>query len=218
MILACEKESTSKLLEKGKYSEKIYKIDTNVAVGVGGLAADANLLIEYAREFSQNYYFKYKSFTPVENVVRYISDVKQVKTQFGSTRPYGAGFLFAGWDRIHGYQLYNTEPSGVYNTWKAHAIGLNYQNAQSSLKQFYDENLTLEDGLKLTIKVLKKTLDKNKMAGENIDIFVLENVNGDLNQRFLQDKEIDRHLKIVEQEEADEKLKADKTKGGDIFM
>jgi 20S proteasome subunit alpha 3 len=218
VILACEKESTSKLLEKGKYSEKIYKIDTNVAVGVGGLAADANLLIEYAREFSQNYYFKYKSFTPVENVVRYISDVKQVKTQFGSTRPYGAGFLFAGWDRIHGYQLYNTEPSGVYNTWKAHAIGLNYQNAQSSLKQFYDENLTLEDGLKLTIKVLKKTLDKNKMAGENIDIFVLENVNGDLNQRFLQDKEIDRHLKIVEQEEADEKLKADKTKGGDIFM
>jgi 20S proteasome alpha/beta subunit len=56
----------------------------------------------------------------------------------------------------------------VYNAWKAHAIGQNYQSAQSTLKQYYtDENMGLEDGLKLTIKVLKKTLDKNKLSGEN---------------------------------------------------
>jgi 20S proteasome subunit alpha 3 len=155
-------------LEKGKYpSEKLYKIDTNISVGVGGLAADANLLIDYAREYSQNYYFKYKSLTPVENLVRYVSDIKQLKTQFGSTRPYGAGFLFAGWDKIFGYQLYNTEPSGVYNAWKAHAIGQNYQSAQSTLKQFYEDGLSYEDGLKVIIRVLKKTLDKNKLSGEN---------------------------------------------------
>lgn len=210
--MACEKESTSKLLEKGKFSEKIYKIDSNIAVGVGGLAADANLLVDYAREYSQDYYFKYKSNTPVENVVRHISDIKQLKTQFGSTRPYGAGFLFSGWDRIHGYQLYNTEPSGVYNTWKAHAIGQNYQNAQSTLKQHYDENLSLEDGLKLTIKVLKKTLDKNKLSGENLEIFILVSVDGELSQKFMQNKDIDSYLKILETEEADEKAKADKAK------
>lgn len=49
VILASEKESTSKLLERGKVSEKLYKVDSNIAVGVGGLAADANLLIDYAR-------------------------------------------------------------------------------------------------------------------------------------------------------------------------
>ena len=186
-------------------------------MGVGGLAADANLLIEYAREFSQNYYFKYKSATPVENVVRYISDVKQVKTQFGSTRPYGAGFLFAGWDKIHGYQLYNTEPSGVYNTWRAHAIGQNYQSAQSSLKQDFNDQLTLDAGLKLTVKVLKKTLDKNKMSGDNIDIFVLTHADGVNSQRFVSAAEIDGLLKIVEQEEAEEKIKNDKNKTGDLF-
>ena len=140
-----------------------------------------------------------------------------MKTQFGSTRPYGAGFLFSGWDRIHGYQLYNTEPSGVYNTWRAHAIGQNHQSAQSSLKSFYEDNLSLSDGLKLTVKVLRKTLDKNKMAGENIDIFVLTKVDGELTQKFLPAKEIDEYLKLVEQEEAEEKAKADKTKSGDLF-
>jgi 20S proteasome subunit alpha 3 len=90
-----------------------------------------------------------------------------LKTQHGSTRPFGAGFLFAGWDKIFGYQLYNTEPSGVYNAWKAHAIGQNYQSAQSTLKQYFEDNMTLEEGLKVTIRVLKKTLDKNKLSGEN---------------------------------------------------
>jgi 20S proteasome subunit alpha 3 len=131
------------------------------------LASDANLLIDYVREFSQNYYFKYKSITPVENLVRYISDVKQLKTQYGSSRPYGAGFLFAGWDRFFGYQIYSTEPSGVYSAWKAHAIGQNYQNAQSTLKQYYSDQTNLNEGLKLSVKVLRKTLDKNKMTGDN---------------------------------------------------
>ena len=212
VILSCEKESTSKLLERGKNSEKIYKIDRNMAVGVGGIAADANLLIDYSREYSQNYFYKYKAYTPVENVVKYISDVMQMKTQFGSTRPYGAGFLFAGWDRVYGYQLYNTEPSGIYNTWKAHAIGKNDQSAQSTLKQYYENDLSLKDGLKLTVKVLRKTLDKNKMNGDNVEIFVLQLVDGEIVQKFIRAEEINEYLKIVDKEEQEEKAKADKKK------
>ena len=212
VILSCEKESTSKLLERGKNSEKIYKIDRNMAVGVGGIAADANLLIDYSREYSQNYFYKYKAYTPVENVVKYISDVMQMKTQFGSTRPYGAGFLFAGWDRVYGYQLYNTEPSGIYNTWKAHAIGKNDQSAQSTLKQYYENDLSLKDGLKLTVKVLRKTLDKNKMNGDNVEIFVLQLVDGEIVQKFIRAEEINEYLKIVDKEEQEEKAKSDKKK------
>ena len=212
VILSCEKESTSKLLERGKNSEKIYKIDRNMAVGVGGIAADANLLIDYSREYSQNYFYKYKAYTPVENVVKYISDVMQMKTQFGSTRPYGAGFLFAGWDRVYGYQLYNTEPIGIYNTCKAHAIGKNDQSAQSTLKQYYENDLSLKDGLKLTVKVLRKTLDKNKMNGDNVEIFVLQLVDGEIVQKFIKAEEINEYLKIVDKEEQEEKAKAEKKK------
>ena len=183
-----------------------------MAVGVGGIAADANLLIDYSREYSQNYFYKYKAYTPVENVVKYISDVMQMKTQFGSTRPYGAGFLFAGWDRVYGYQLYNTEPSGIYNTWKAHAIGKNDQSAQSTLKQYYENDLSLKDGLKLTVKVLRKTLDKNKMNGDNVEIFVLQLVDVEIVQKFIKAEEINEYLKIVDKEEQEEKAKAEKKK------
>lgn len=166
VLLACEKDTNSKLLEVEKTSEKIYKIDTNIAVVVGGLAADANLLVDYSRQYSQNYYLKYKSYTPVENLVRFLADQQQIITQKGSNRPYGAGFLFCGWDKIYGYQLYNTEPSGVYNCWRAHAIGQNSQNAQSALKESFKEDMSLNEGIELAVKVLKKTLDRNKISGE----------------------------------------------------
>ena len=214
VILSCEKETTSKLYEREKYSEKIYTIDRNIAVGVGGIAADANLLIDYARDYSQNYFYKYKTYTPIENVVRYISDTMQIKTQFGSTRPYGAGFLFAGWDRVYGYQLYNSEPSGIYNTWKAHAIGKNDQSAQSTLKQYYENNLDLNSGLKLTVKVLKKTLDKNKMNGENVEIFILQRneEDGEIIQKNIDSAEINKYIKEIEEEEEKEKKEASKKK------
>ena len=212
IILTCEKESISKLYERGRHSEKIYTIDRNIAVGVGGLAADANLLIDYSREYSQNYFFKYKALTPVENVVKYISDIMQTKTQFGSTRPYGAGFLFGGWDKNFGFQLYNTEPSGIYNAWKAHAIGKNDQSAQSSLKQYYENDISLNDGLKLAVKVLKKSLDKNKMNPENVEIFVLEKKGDDLSQRFIKSDEIKKFIEIVDKEDEAEKEKEKKKK------
>ena len=212
IILTCEKESISKLYERGKHSEKIYSIDRNIAVGVGGLAADANLLIDYCRDYSQNYFFKYKTLTPVENVVKYISDIMQTKTQFGSTRPNGAGFLFGGWDKNYGFQLYNTEPSGIYNAWRAHAIGKNDQSAQSSLKQYYENDMNLNDGLKLAVKVLKKSLDKNKMNPENVEIFVLEKKDDGVSQRFVKSDEIQKFIEIVDKEDAEEKEKEKKKK------
>ena len=212
IILTCEKESTSKLYERGKHSEKIYKIDTNIVVGVGGLAADANLLIDYSRRFSQNYFFKYKNLTPIENVVKYISDIMQTKTQFGSTRPYGAGFLFGGWDKNYGFQLYNTEPSGIYNAWRAHAIGKNDQSAQSSLKQYYENDMSLNDGLKLAVKVLKKSLDKNKMNPENVEIYILEKKGDEMYQRFIKSDEIKKYIEIVDKEDEAEKEKEKKKK------
>ena len=212
VVLSCEKESISKLYEAGKHSEKIYTIDRNMAVAIGGLAADANLLIDYSREYSQNYFFKYKSLTPVENVVKYISDVMQMKTQFGSSRPYGAGFLFAGWDKNFGYQLYNTEPSGIYNAWKAHAIGKNDQSAQSSLKQYYENDISLNDGLKLAVKVLKKSLDKNKMTPDNLEVFVLEKKGDELVQRFVKGDEITKLIEVVDKEDEEEKEKEKKKK------
>jgi 20S proteasome subunit alpha 3 len=61
---------------------------------------------------------------PVEQIVRHVCNYKQAYTQYGGLRPFGVAFLFAGWDKYFGFQLYQTDPSGNYSGWKATVIGM----------------------------------------------------------------------------------------------
>ena len=110
------------------------------------------------------------------------------------------------------FNFIKTESSGIYNAWRAHAIGKNDQSAQSSLKQYYENDLSLNDGLKLAVKVLKKSLDKNKMNPENVEIFVLEKKGEDLSQRFVKSDEIQKFIEIADKEDQEEKEKEKKKK------
>ena len=92
-----------------------------------GLAVYSILLIDYTREFLQNYFFKCKYLNPVGNIIWCISSTIKIKTQFGSARPYGAEFLFGSRDKNYGSHLYNVEPSGIYNGWRALDIWKNVQ-------------------------------------------------------------------------------------------
>lgn len=56
-------------------------------------------------------------------MVRGICDYKHSYTQYGGLRPFGVGFLIAGWDEQNGFQLYQSDPSGNYGGWKATVIG-----------------------------------------------------------------------------------------------
>jgi len=83
----------------------------------------------------ENHRVKYRSNIPIEEIVVYICDIKQYYTQIGGSRPFGAAFLFAGYDKNGKFQLYSTDPSGNYAGWKATAIGSNHIAANSFLKQ-----------------------------------------------------------------------------------
>jgi 20S proteasome subunit alpha 3 len=60
---------------------------------------------------------------PVEQIVKSVCNYKQAYTQFGGLRPFGVAFVFAGWDVHHGFQLYQSDPSGNFSGWKATVIG-----------------------------------------------------------------------------------------------
>lgn len=73
--------------------------------------------------FCNSYLYTYQEQMPVEQVVKSICNYKQAYTQYGGLRPFGTAFLFAGWDKNFGFQLYQTDPSGNYSGWKATVIG-----------------------------------------------------------------------------------------------
>jgi len=169
IVIVAEKKVTSKLLEQSATSEKIYLLNDNIVCGVAGITADANILINYARQAAQQYLFTYDEDIPVEQLVQKLCDLKQGYTQYGGLRPFGVSFIYAGHDRNHGFQLYHSDPSGNYGGWKATCIGANNASAQSLLKQDYKDNITLKEAKELAAKVLSKTMDSTTLTSEKLE-------------------------------------------------
>lgn len=128
--------------------------------------ADANILINYARQAAQRYLLTYNEDIPCEQLVRRLCDLKQGYTQHGGLRPFGVSFIYAGWDPQRQFQLYQSNPSGNYGGWKATSVGANNASASSLLKQDYKEDCTLEEACGTAVKVLSKTMDSTKLSSE----------------------------------------------------
>lgn len=173
VILAGEKRTVSKLLDQGNIKEKLFKIDDHVVCAMAGVTSDASSLLERLRVHAQAYRLSYGEPMPVEQLVTTICNLKQSYTQFGGLRPFGVSFLFAGHDAHFGYQLYQSDPSGNYGSWRATAIGLNNETAKSTLRDAWSDKLGREEALDLVMKVLCKTIEAGKTSTENVEICVL---------------------------------------------
>jgi 20S proteasome subunit alpha 3 len=146
-------------------------------------------------------------------------------------RPFGVAFLFAGYDEHHGFQLYQSDPSGNYSGWKATVIGANNQAGKSLLKNEYgtvavtvadketetsidtDEEgkdkeaaeMELPDvnqALRLAVKVLNKTMDVTATGPEKMELFVMTVEKGQCVHKILNEEEVNKVLKEVEAEAA----------------
>jgi len=212
VVLAAEKRITSKLLDIRKLTEKMYKIDDHVACAVAGITADAYILLNYARVCAQQYFYAYQEPMPIEQLLQIVCDLKQNYTQFGGLRPFGVSFLYAGWDEHHGFQLYQSDPSGNYGGWKATAIGANNLAAQSILKSDYKIGSTsLQEAKILALKVLSKTMDTTSPTPDKLEIAVVTRQDNKVVYHVLTKAELEALLK-----EADSVLKeAAKAKDSD---
>ncbi|CAG8772600.1 667_t:CDS:2, partial [Acaulospora colombiana] len=59
--------------------------NSNVVVGVAGLTADANSLVNFARTAAQRHLFTFNEDIPVEQLAQRLCDLKQGYTQYGAT-------------------------------------------------------------------------------------------------------------------------------------
>lgn len=144
----------------------LFLFDSNMICAVAGMTADANILINYARQAAQRYLLTYNEEIPCEQLVRRLCDLKQGYTQHGGLRPFGVSFIYAGYDPHRQFQLYQSNPSGNYGGWKATSVGANNAAAQSLLKQDYKEECDLKEACALAVKVLSKTMDSTKLSSE----------------------------------------------------
>jgi len=169
VIIVSHKNISSKLLMPDSM-RKIFKIDDHVVATASGLVADARRLIDAARLEAQRHRLSYNESITVEMIAKELCDLMQVYTQYGGIRPFGVSLLIAGVDDEP--VLYEAEPSGALTGYKADAIGSGKKEAEEFFEKEYKEGMSVEEGVLLALKALKKTTD-TKLKSDNIDIAII---------------------------------------------
>ncbi len=170
VLLVTDKRIVDKLIV-AESVEKIWQVDDHVALTAAGILSDARILVERAQLKAQEHKVTYDSPIDVLTIVRDLANLKQMCTQSGGLRPFGVSLLIAGADET-GVKLFETDPTGIYFQYKATAIGEGEVEVKNILTKEYKETLTLEEGMKLALSALKKTISDGFDA-ERIDcVFV----------------------------------------------
>jgi len=140
--------------------EKIFQIDDHICATASGILSDARVLIERAQLKAQQHRVTYDTEVDTLTIVKDICDLKQVCTQSGGLRPFGVSTLIAGIDG-NVPRLYETDPTGIYFQYRATAIGEGEVEVEDILRAEFKESITIDEGLKLSLRALSKVLGEN---------------------------------------------------------
>ena len=173
VILAADKSITSKLLVPESI-EKIFKIDTNIAVVSAGLVGDARRLVGIARRQAQDNRMVYSEKIQVEVMAKEIAETKQAFTQYGGLRPFGVAFIIGGFDET-GPSIFETEPSGALAEYKAVAVGRNKEKAMEFFEKEFKEGLAFDKAVTMAYKAIEKSLpEKEKISPGRVEFALVD--------------------------------------------
>ncbi len=157
VVLIVDKRVQSKLVITDSI-EKMYQIDNHIGITTSGLVADARQLVDRARVQCQVNRMTYGAEIPVSTLVKKMCDYKQSFTQYGGARPFGTALLIAGFDD-EGIHLYETDPSGAYQSYHAGAIGRGRSAAIDYFEDKWKSGMTQNAAIKLGLEALKESLE-----------------------------------------------------------
>ncbi|MGB9987804.1 archaeal proteasome endopeptidase complex subunit alpha [Salarchaeum japonicum] len=163
VVLLVDKRIRSSLMEETSV-EKIHKADNHIGIASAGHVADARQLIDFARRNAQVNRLRYDEAIGVETLTKDITDHIQQYTQVGGARPFGVALLIGGVDEDGSPRLFETDPSGTPNEWKALAIGSGRDDIQSYLEENYQTDLELDEAVGLALRSLAETHEEGLTA------------------------------------------------------
>ncbi|MEF8936572.1 archaeal proteasome endopeptidase complex subunit alpha [Halobacteriaceae bacterium SHR40] len=167
VVIAVDKRIRSPLMERDSV-EKIHKADDHIGIASAGHVADARQLIDFARRRAQVNELRYGEPIAVETLTKEVTDYIQQYTQVGGARPFGVALIIAG--IANGVpKLYETDPSGTPYEWKALAVGADRSDIRDYLEANYDDDLSLDDGVRLALEALE-SVSEDGLEPEGIGI------------------------------------------------
>ncbi|KAL7675369.1 hypothetical protein ACOME3_001629 [Neoechinorhynchus agilis] len=197
IALAVERKAVASLQEDWTI-RKICSLDEHVALAFAGLTADARVLVDRARVECQSHRLSADDPVRVEYITKYIASIQQAYTQGRGRRPFGLSALITGFDFDGTPHLFQTDPSGTYNEWKAAVIGRSAKNVLEYLEKNYKDDGDDAFTVKLCVCALSEVAH---CTSATVEIAILRKGQP---LKIMDTDELDVLLKEIEKEKQEE--------------
>ena len=197
-VLAVERKTVASL-QDARTIRKVVPVDAHIHLAYSGLNADGRVLVDMARVECQSYRLSCEDAPSIEYVTRYVAQVQQKYTHKGGARPFGVSAMLIGPDEHGNPKLFQTDPSGVYFSYKATAIGRNSKTITDFLEKKYAEGADADASISLALRAIMQIVDP-----KSVELYVFaRNATG---PRQIPDEEVlEIAKKITELEEQESK-------------
>ena len=170
-VLIVDKRISNKLVITDSI-EKMYQIDDHIGMTTSGLVADARQLVDKARVQCQINRMTFGSPISMITLVKKMCDYKQSFTQYGGARPFGTALLIAGVDD-EGVHLFETDPSGAYQSYQAGAIGRGRTTVIGHFEKSWKNGMTQNAAIKLGLEALQESLE-DSLNKDTVEISIVD--------------------------------------------
>lgn len=159
-IIVALRRAVSKLAE---YNDKVLKVDSHCGVTFSGITADADIIIKSLRADCLNHKYVFGSVMEIDKLVWKTAARAQKNTQVMGKRPFGVGFLLAGFDNS-GPHIIELAPSGDFQCLQGHAMGGRSQAARTYLETHCDKfsSSSFDELLEHGLKAFQATLPSDQ--------------------------------------------------------
>ncbi|MFW5902592.1 MAG: archaeal proteasome endopeptidase complex subunit beta [archaeon] len=159
VVLATESQASMGYLVADKYAEKIIPLQDHIAITISGGVGDAQILGRIMKAQTNIYQLERKRKMDVDSAATLLANVLQGRRML----PYYVSLIMGGYDEEP--RLYSLDALGSKMEKKAVASGSGSPIAYGVLENYYDEENTTEENLKIAIKAIHAAKERDSMSG-----------------------------------------------------
>ncbi len=169
VVMATEKRATMGHLIGHKDTQKLYSIDTHLALTTAGLVGDAQMIVRHLQAQAQLYRFKRDTPMPVRSAATLLGNILNA-SRF---TPYWVQLILGGRDEKGG-AIYSVDAAGgaIPDSWTCSGSGSPF--AYGVLEDRMSDNPPVKEGVDLAIRALNAAMRRDSASGNGMDIAVID--------------------------------------------
>lgn len=175
IVMAGDRRATAGNLVISKDTQKVVQINDYLVSSGTGMASDIDMLQKIIKAELKLKELRSKIRPTVKEAANLIGMLTFRNIRQFSTIPAIAGTLIAGINKDSSFELYTIEPAGTVS--KVEDYDANFSSGMpfilGLLERNYKKELTLKEGVNLSIECLKSSTQRDIGSGNAIDVFTI---------------------------------------------